>query len=62
VWNPAVSQQTPGAPVFAQASYTLRMYDERGPDTGPTPGRLAPFAQVRFGMYNPLPYTALASG
>jgi hypothetical protein len=62
VWNPAVSQQAPGAPVFAVASYTLRVFDNRGFAVAPSAGYLSPYAGTVFGLYSPAPYTPLASG
>jgi hypothetical protein len=54
---------SPGAPAYVQASYTLRVFDERGPTALPIPGRFwGGNAIVIFAMYSPAAYTPLASG
>lgn len=63
VWDPYAYEQSPGAPVFAQASYTLRVFDERGPTALASPGYFSgQNAVVVFAMYSPAAYTPLASG
>ncbi|PLW19207.1 hypothetical protein PCANC_10635 [Puccinia coronata f. sp. avenae] len=60
-WDPYALQQQPGFPLFAEATYTLQIFDERGMGAGPTPGLMAPSSQMKFAMYKPQPYTPLAS-
>jgi len=60
-WDPYALQQQPGYPLFAEATYTLQIFDERGPGAGPTPGLMSPSSQLKFAMYKPQPYTPLAS-
>ncbi|KAL8290066.1 hypothetical protein RQP46_003005 [Phenoliferia psychrophenolica] len=63
VWDPYAYQQTPGAIPFAQASYTLRVFDERGINAGPTAGRFyGANSIVNFALYSPAAYTPLSSG
>ena len=57
------AEQSPGAPAFAQASYTLRVFDERGPTALASPGRFSGANAVAiFAMYSPAAYTPLAQG
>ncbi|OAV96533.1 hypothetical protein PTTG_00981 [Puccinia triticina 1-1 BBBD Race 1] len=60
-WDPYALQQQPGYPLFAEATYTLQIFDERGMGAGPTPGLFSPSSQMKFAMYKPQPYTPLAS-
>lgn len=61
--NPHRYAQQPGAIPFAQASYTLRVYDERGIDAVATPGYFnGANSIVYFALYSPAAYTPLASG
>jgi hypothetical protein len=62
LWNPAESQKSPGAPVFAVASYTLRIFDSRGHNVAPSPGYLSPYDGTVLGLYSPAAYTPLADG
>ncbi|KAK4702514.1 hypothetical protein P7C70_g3706, partial [Phenoliferia sp. Uapishka_3] len=63
VWDPYGYQQSNDAIPFAQASYTLRVHDERGEGANPTPGYFyGANSQIRFAMYSPAAYTPLASG
>lgn len=56
-------QQQAGAVPFAQASYTLRVYDERGVDAVATGGYFyGSNSLVVFAMYSPAAYTPLAAG
>lgn len=59
-WCPYEWQQVPGQPAFAAASYTLKIYDERGDGTPRKGGWLSPYSGTIFGMYLPQPYTPLA--
>lgn len=51
----------PGKPL-AQATYTLHIWDDRGPGAARRPGYLAENNQLKFALYTPQPYTAIASG
>ncbi|KAM0745752.1 hypothetical protein T439DRAFT_136008 [Meredithblackwellia eburnea MCA 4105] len=63
VWDPYSYQQSAGAIPFAQASYTLRVFDERGWAAAASPGYFyGPASVVNFAMYSPAAYTPLASG
>ncbi|GAA5974689.1 hypothetical protein JCM5350_001251 [Sporobolomyces pararoseus] len=63
VWDPWQYAQSPNALPLAQASYTLRVYDERGPDATAEAGRFnGNNAIINFALYSPQPYTPLASG
>lgn len=59
-WCPYEWAQVPGQPAFAAASYTLNIWDERGPGTMRQGGWLQPYAGYKFGMYIPQAYTPLA--
>lgn len=55
--------QSPGAIPFAQASYTLRVFDERGPSAIASGGYFSgQNSLVVFAMYSPAAYTPLANG
>ncbi|GAA5834283.1 hypothetical protein JCM11251_000592 [Rhodosporidiobolus azoricus] len=63
VWDPYEAQQSPNYPPLAQASYTLRVYDERGADATAEAGRFnGANSIVMFAMYSPADYTPLAAG
>ncbi|KAK4705849.1 hypothetical protein P7C70_g341, partial [Phenoliferia sp. Uapishka_3] len=63
VWDPYAYQQSAGAVPFAQASYTLRVYDERGENAASTAGYFyGANSIVNFAMYSPAAYTPLTSG
>ncbi|GAA5832032.1 hypothetical protein JCM3766R1_003694 [Sporobolomyces carnicolor] len=63
VWDPWQYAQSPNALPLAQASYTLRVYDERGADATAEAGRFnGNNAIINFALYSPQPYTPLASG
>lgn len=59
-WDPYAQQQVAGYPAFAEATYTMQIYDERGPMAGPTAGLMSPNTALKFAMYKPQPYTPLA--
>ncbi|POY74016.1 hypothetical protein BMF94_2827 [Rhodotorula taiwanensis] len=62
-WDPWAYAQSPNAVPFAQASYTLRVYDSRGPDATAEPGLFNGANSIlTFAMYSPAAYTPLASG
>lgn len=55
--------QSAGAVALAQASYTLRVADERGYDAAATGGYFyGQNAMVNFALYSPAAYTSLADG
>lgn len=55
--------QSPNAVPFAQATYTLRVYDSRGPDATAQPGLFNGANSIlTFAMYFPAQYTSLADG
>lgn len=60
VWNPYEWSTREGQIPFAMASYTLKIYDERGEGSKPQGGYLAPYSGTIFGMYLPKAYTPLA--
>ncbi|GAA5908063.1 hypothetical protein JCM6882_000216 [Rhodosporidiobolus microsporus] len=63
VWDAYAAQQSPNYPPLAQASYTLRVYDERGADATAEAGRFnGANAIINFAMYSPAAYTPLAEG
>lgn len=60
VWNPYEWSTRPGQPPFAMASYTLKIWDERGENSKQVGGYLAPYSKTVFGMYLPRAYTPLS--
>ena len=54
-------QSNPNSPL-AQATYTLEIFDERGPDSSRSPGLLQPNSGLKFALYTPQSYTPIASG
>ena len=60
VWNPWQAEQVPGAIPFAEATYVLKIWDERGPDSAVKGGYMSPFAGKQFAMYRPATYTSFA--
>jgi hypothetical protein len=62
VWD-AYSWQVnnPNSPL-AQATYTLEIFDDRGPGSARAPGLLQPNNALRFALYTPQSYTPIASG
>lgn len=62
VWNPySWDQANPSTPL-AQASYTLNIWDDRGPNPPRQGGYLQPNSALIFALYTPQPYTPLNSG
>ncbi|KAI0264594.1 hypothetical protein BC834DRAFT_825970 [Gloeopeniophorella convolvens] len=51
----------PNSPL-AQASYSLEIFDERGPGAARAPGLLQANNALRFALYTPQLYTPIASG
>ncbi|KAJ8294406.1 hypothetical protein OF846_002263 [Rhodotorula toruloides] len=63
IWDPYAYAQSPNAVPFAQATYTLRVYDSRGPDATAQPGLFNGANSIlTFAMYFPAQYTSLADG
>ena len=60
IWNPWQAEQVPGAIPFAQATYVLKMWDERGPGSAVKGGYMSPYSGTQFAMYRPAPYTSNA--
>jgi hypothetical protein len=61
VWDPWQYQQNNPAVPLAQGSYTLSIWDDRGPTALPAPGLLKPNTNLHFALYIPQAYTPLAS-
>ncbi|WWC72271.1 uncharacterized protein I206_106233 [Kwoniella pini CBS 10737] len=62
VWNPYDWEQIPGQVPFAEATYVLKIYDERGDGSAVKGGYLSPYAGTNFMMYRPGTYTSIADG
>ena len=62
IWD-AYAWQTnnPNSPL-AQATYTLEIFDNRGPGSARSPGLLQPNNALRFALYTPQGYTPINSG
>ncbi|KAH9962260.1 hypothetical protein BC827DRAFT_1130684 [Russula dissimulans] len=62
VWDVYSWQQSnPNSPL-AQATYTLEIFDDRGPGSARSPGLLQPNNALRFALYSPQAYTPIGSG
>jgi hypothetical protein len=62
VWDAYSWQQNnPNSPL-AQATYTLEIFDNRGPGAQRAPGLLSPNNALQFALYTPQSYTPIASG
>jgi len=62
VWDAYNWQQVnPNSPL-AQATYTLEIFDERGPGSSRGPGLLQPNNALKFALYTPQGYTPISSG
>lgn len=62
VWDAYSWQQNnPNSPL-AQATYTLEIFDNRGPGAQRAPGLLTPNNALQFALYTPQAYTPIASG
>ena len=53
VWDPYSQEQSAGATAFAEASYTLRIFDERGYGAAASPGYLSSYSGTEFALYRP---------
>lgn len=62
VWDAYGWQQSNPSSPLAQATYTLEIFDDRGPGAARAPGLLQANSALRFALYTPQPYTPLASG
>lgn len=62
IWNPWQWEQQPGATPFAEATYVLKIWDERGPGVAVKGGYLSPYAGTQFAMYRPASYQSIADG
>ena len=62
VWDVFSYQQANPSIPLAQTSYTLSIWDDRGPGAPRQGGFLSPNSGMRFALYTPQPYTPLASG
>ncbi len=62
VWDAYGWQQSNANSPLAQATYTLEIFDERGPGSSRSPGLLQPNNAMRFALYTPQQYTPISSG
>ncbi|KAF8623936.1 hypothetical protein AX15_006102 [Amanita polypyramis BW_CC] len=62
VWDIYSYQQANPATPLAQATYTLMIWDDRGPNSPRVPGFMVPNDNLRFAIYTPQPYTGLGDG
>ena len=60
VWNPWEYEQQAGATPLAAATYTLSIWDERGPGATVAGGRFSPYSGSQFALYRPQQYTPLS--
>lgn len=60
MWNPYQYEAQAGATPLAVATYTLSIWDERGPQATVAGGRLSPYGGMKFAVYRPAAYTAIA--
>jgi len=62
VWDAYAWQQSHANSPLAQATYTLEIFDERGPGSSRSPGLLQPNNALKFALYTPQQYTPISSG
>ncbi|KAK2467615.1 hypothetical protein APHAL10511_000470 [Amanita phalloides] len=62
VWDIYEYQQSNPAIPLAQATYTLMIWDDRGPNSPRVPGYMVPNKDLRFAIYTPQVYTGLGDG
>ncbi|KJA15279.1 hypothetical protein HYPSUDRAFT_72134 [Hypholoma sublateritium FD-334 SS-4] len=62
VWDLYAYQTNNPSRPLAQATYTLNIWDERGPGAARKAGYLSPNTGLEFALYTPQAYTPLASG
>ncbi|GLB39228.1 hypothetical protein LshimejAT787_0603900 [Lyophyllum shimeji] len=60
VWDIYSYQQNHPNTPLAQATYTLNIWDDRGPGAARAPGYLQANSGLKFALYNPQGYTGLA--
>ncbi|KAJ7310082.1 hypothetical protein DFH08DRAFT_918272 [Mycena albidolilacea] len=60
-WDSDERRANPGTKL-AQGSYTLHMWDDRGPTATARAGYMSPNTALSFAMYTPQAYTPLSSG
>lgn len=60
VWNPWQWEQSAGATPFAEATYVLKVWDERGPQATVRGGYFSPYAGTQFSLYRPAQATPLS--
>jgi hypothetical protein len=62
IWDPySWDLNNPNSPL-PQATYTLEIFDDRGPGSARAPGLLQPNNALRFALYTPQSYTPIGSG
>ncbi|KAI5888763.1 uncharacterized protein SCHCODRAFT_02680536 [Schizophyllum commune H4-8] len=62
VWDIySYQQHNPNSPLVP-ASYTLSLWDDRGPDAGQKAGYMKPNGELVFAMYTPADYTSISDG
>jgi hypothetical protein len=62
VWDVAAYQSANPNKPLAQASYTLHIWDDRGPTATRRPGFLEQNSALHFALYTPQAYTGIADG
>ncbi|PFH49450.1 hypothetical protein AMATHDRAFT_130946, partial [Amanita thiersii Skay4041] len=62
VWDLYSYQQNHQATPLAQETYTLMIWDDRGPGAMRLPGFLQANSALKFAIYTPQPYTGLGDG
>ena len=62
VWDLYAYQQSNPNKPLAQATYTLSIWDDRGPTAAIKPGYLQQNSALRFALYTPEAYTPITSG
>ena len=62
VWDVYSWQQNHPNTPLAQASYTLHIWDDRGPNPPRAGGYMQPNSALQFALYTPQPYTPISSG
>ena len=62
VWDLYAYQQANPNKPLAQATYTLSIWDDRGPGASIKPGYLQQNSALRFALYTPEAYTPITSG
>ncbi|KAK7032933.1 hypothetical protein R3P38DRAFT_2919805 [Favolaschia claudopus] len=62
IWDVYSYNQAHPGTQLAQASYTLHMYDDRGPTATARAGFMSPNTALAFALYTPQGYTPLSSG